>query len=50
VTEDQINKIVRAQIIAKKFEKDDVVDLVELLMNPKAKSLTGQVFHIGGVR
>lgn len=50
VTEDQINKIVRAQIIAKKFEKDDVVDLVELLLNPKAKSLSGQVFHVGGVR
>jgi 3-oxoacyl-[acyl-carrier protein] reductase len=50
VTEDQISKIVRTQIISKKFEKDDVVDLVELLMNPKAKSLTGQVFHVGGVR
>jgi 3-oxoacyl-[acyl-carrier protein] reductase len=50
ITDDQINKIVRAQIIAKKFEKDDVVDLVELLLNSKAKSLTGQVFHVGGVR
>ena len=50
VSEDQIDKIVNAQIIAKKFEKDDVVDLVELLMSPKAKSLTGQVLHVGGVR
>ena len=50
VTEDQINKIVKAQILAKQFEKDDVVDLVELLLDPKAKSLTGQVFHVGGVR
>ena len=50
VSEDQIGKIVNAQIIAKKFEKDDVVDLVELLMSPKAKSLTGQVLHVGGVR
>jgi 3-oxoacyl-[acyl-carrier protein] reductase len=50
VTEDQINKIVEAQIIKTKFEKDDVVDLVDLLLDSKAKSLTGQVFHIGGVR
>ena len=50
VSEDQIDKIVNAQIITKKFEKDDVVDLVELLMSPKAKALTGQVLHVGGVR
>jgi 3-oxoacyl-[acyl-carrier protein] reductase len=50
VTEDQINKIVNSQIIAKKFQKDDVADLVDLLLDPKAKSLTGQVFHVGGVR
>jgi 3-oxoacyl-[acyl-carrier protein] reductase len=50
VTEDQINRIVKAQILAKQFEKDDVVDLVDLLLDPKAKSLTGQVFHVGGVR
>jgi 3-oxoacyl-[acyl-carrier protein] reductase len=50
VTEDQINRIVKAQILAKQFEKDDVVDLVDLLLDQKAKSLTGQVFHVGGVR
>jgi len=50
VTDDQINRIVNAQIIAKKFETDDVVDLVDLLLDLKAKSLTGQVFHVGGVR
>jgi 3-oxoacyl-[acyl-carrier protein] reductase len=50
VTEDQINKIVNAQILVNQFEKNDVVDLVDLLLDPKAKSLTGQVFHVGGVR
>lgn len=50
ITEDQVDKIVRAQIIANKFEKEDVADLVELLLDAKAKSLTGQVFHVGGVR
>jgi 3-oxoacyl-[acyl-carrier protein] reductase len=50
VSEEQINKIVKAQIITSRFEKEDVVDLVDLLLDSKAKSLTGQVFHIGGVR
>ena len=50
VTQEQINKIVKAQIITNQFEKDDVVDLVDLLLDSKAKSLTGQVFHVGGVR
>lgn len=50
VTQEQINRIVKAQIITNQFEKDDVVDLVDLLLDSKAKSLTGQVFHVGGVR
>ena len=50
VSQEQINKIIEAQIFTNVFEKDDVVDLVELLLDSKAKSLTGQVFHVGGVR
>ena len=50
VSQEQINKIIEAQIFTHVFEKDDVVDLVELLLDSKAKSLTGQVFHVGGVR
>jgi 3-oxoacyl-[acyl-carrier protein] reductase len=50
VTDEQIDKIVKSQIIPNKFEKDDVVDLVDLLLDSKAKTLTGQVFHVGGVR
>jgi len=49
VSQEQIDKIVSAQIFNSIFEKDDVVDLVELLLDSKAKSLTGQVFHVGGV-
>lgn len=49
VTEDQITKIVNSQVIPRIFEKDDVADLVELLLDSRAKSLTGQVFHVGGV-
>jgi 3-oxoacyl-[acyl-carrier protein] reductase len=49
ISEDQIDKIVAAQIIKKKFHQEDVVDIVETLLSPKTKSLTGQVFHVGGV-
>jgi hypothetical protein len=27
----------------------DVCDVVELLLDPRSASLTGQVFHVGGV-
>jgi 3-oxoacyl-[acyl-carrier protein] reductase len=50
VSEEQINRIVSAQILTTVFQKDDVADLVDLLLDPKAKSLSGQVFHVGGVR
>jgi 3-oxoacyl-[acyl-carrier protein] reductase len=50
LTDDQITKIVNSQITPRIFEKDEVADLVELLLDSRAKSLTGQVFHVGGVR
>ena len=49
ITNQQIDKITSQQIIPKLFEKSDVCDLVELLIDDKAASLSGQVFHIGGV-
>ena len=48
VTEDQIDNIVAQQIIQKRFEKSDICDLVELLLNEKAQSLSGQVLNVGG--
>lgn len=30
------------------FTSDDICDIVELLLDPRSKSLTGQAFHIGG--
>jgi len=37
------------QIIEKFFELDDVANLVELLMDSRSDSLTGQVLHVGGM-
>lgn len=48
VTSEQINKIVSQQIIPKQFKPDSVADLVELLIDSRSNSLSGQVLHIGG--
>jgi 3-oxoacyl-[acyl-carrier protein] reductase len=45
----QIEKITSQQVIPKQFQKSDVCDLVELLLDEKAASLSGQVLNIGGV-
>lgn len=49
ITDNQIEKIISQQIITKQFNKSDVCNLVELLIDEKASSLSGQVLNIGGV-
>ena len=49
ITDTQIEKITSQQVIQKQFQKSDVCDLVELLLDEKATSLSGQVLNIGGV-
>ena len=49
ITDTQIEKITSQQVIPKQFQKSDVCDLVELLLDEKAASLSGQVLNIGGV-
>jgi len=49
ITDTQIEKITSQQVIQKQFKKSDVCDLVELLLDEKASSLSGQVLNIGGV-
>ena len=49
ITDTQIKKIISQQIIPKQFQKSDVCDLVELLIDEKAYSLSGQVLSVGGV-
>jgi len=48
ITSEQINKIISQQIIPKQFRPDSVADLVELLIDNRADSLSGQVLHVGG--
>jgi 3-oxoacyl-[acyl-carrier protein] reductase len=50
VTESQISEVIKNQIIRKEFTHADVCDLVELLLDPRAEGITGQVIHLGGVR
>ena len=49
ITDTQIRAVISHQIIQKQFLKADVCDVVELLLNEKASSLTGHVLNIGGV-
>jgi len=49
ITSTQIEKIVSQQIIPKQFTPDAVSDLVELLLDERSRSLSGQVLHVGGV-
>ena len=49
ITDTQIEKITSQQVIQKQFKKSDVCDLVELLLDEKATSLSGQVLNLGGV-
>ena len=44
----QIQALVSRQILARQFTPDAVCDLVELLFDPRSKSLSGQVLHVGG--
>lgn len=48
ITSEQINKIVSQQIIPKQYKPDSVADLVELLIDSRSDSLSGQVLHVGG--
>jgi 3-oxoacyl-[acyl-carrier protein] reductase len=44
-----ISKVVAQQIFQKQFTPEAVCDVVEMLLDPKSKSLSGQVLYVGGV-
>jgi 3-oxoacyl-[acyl-carrier protein] reductase len=48
ITSEQIGRIVSQQIIPRQFTTDAVADLVELLLDSRSDSLSGQVLHVGG--
>ncbi len=49
VSDRQIEQIVKRQIIQKQFTTGDVCDVTELILDNRSKSITGHVFHVGGV-
>lgn len=49
VSDSQIEQIVKRQIIQKQFTTGDVCDVAELILDNRSKSITGHVFHVGGV-
>lgn len=49
ITDEQIDKIVSQQIIPRGFEKDDICDLIEILLDERSNSLSGQTLNVGGV-
>jgi 3-oxoacyl-[acyl-carrier protein] reductase len=49
VSQALISKVVSQQIFQKQFTPEAVCDLVEILLAPKSKSLSGQVLYVGGV-
>ncbi len=49
ISDNQIEKITSQQIIKKQFQKEDVCNIVELIMDKRSNSLSGQVFNIGGI-
>ncbi|MEQ8264314.1 SDR family oxidoreductase [Pseudohaliea sp.] len=48
ISDEQIEAIVAQQVISRAFEKADVCDLVELLMDEKSASISGQILRVGG--
>ena len=49
ITDTQIEKITSQQVIQKQFQKFIGSNLVELLLDEKAASISGQVLNVGGV-
>lgn len=45
----QIGDILRHQVIQKQFLPSDICDLVESILDPRFRSVSGQVLHVGGV-
>ena len=48
ITTEQIDKIVSQQIITKQFTPESVSDLVEILIDKKSRSISGQILRVGG--
>ncbi len=49
IPQSQVNNVISRQVIQEKMSKSDICDVVELLLDPRSKSITGQTLHVGGV-
>ncbi len=49
VSNQQIQNIIDQQIIKKKFKESDICNLVDILLDTKTSSISGQVLNVGGV-
>ena len=49
VTNRQIKKVIKKQIFNKQYTKDTICDVVEILLDKKTDSITGQIVNVGGV-
>lgn len=49
ISDKQINDIVKKQIIPKRFDKSDILNLVKFLISDNSSSLSGQILNVGGV-
>lgn len=49
ITDAQIDRIIDQQVLQKQFGTEDICDLVELLLDDRSSSLSGQVLNVGGV-
>jgi 3-oxoacyl-[acyl-carrier protein] reductase len=48
ISHEQLNNVISQQIITRQFPPESVADLVELLLDSRSDSLSGQLLHVGG--
>ena len=48
ISDKQLEKIVKQQIFTKMHTPSDVCDLVDLLLDERSKSITGEILNVGG--
>lgn len=48
LNEEQISNVVQFQIIKQKFTPHNIFELVEVLLDERMQSISGQVLHVGG--
>ena len=49
ISDEQIKKIIKYQIIEKEMKTIDIVKMVKILLDEDSSNITGQVLHVGGV-